>query len=220
MNIGDQVIKDVLPKNFITAQIQSELEKTNLINLKNQLFSNEWHRSKENMDDALKLKHERVLAFMEKSSLSMNYADPDLPKRRMLLVQKVANHVKTVLKILDVSWSIIEELKYRMEKDKDIQLDEYYASFVDSLLYKVKILHISVLIATYDDEQFLSALESLRDLLTERYIDAQKTLEYTTKQLKEYKEIGPEFDTLKEAYQNLLDKIQATNDDISRINDH
>ena len=68
----------------------------------------------------------------------MNYVDPDLPKRRMLLGQKVANHVKTVLKILDVSWSIIEELKYRMEKDKDIQLDEYYASFVDSLLFKVK----------------------------------------------------------------------------------
>lgn len=75
---------------------------------------------------------------MAKSSISMNYADPDLPKRRMLLGQKVANHVKTVLKILDVTWSIIEQLKYKMEKDKNMQLDEYYTSFVDSLLFKVK----------------------------------------------------------------------------------
>lgn len=59
-----------------------------------------------------------------------------------------------------------------------------------------------------------------RDLLTERYIDAQKSLEYTTRQLKEYSDVGPEFNLLKEAYQNLLDKIQATNDDINRIKNH
>lgn len=75
---------------------------------------------------------------MVKSSVSMEHEKSDLPKRRMLLGQKVANHVKTVLKILDVTWSIIEQFKYKMEKEKNIQLDEYYRSLVESLLSKVK----------------------------------------------------------------------------------
>lgn len=50
-----------------------------------------------------------------------------------------------------------------------------------------------------------------------RYIDAETSLLYTTQRLKEYNDIGPEFETLCSAYQSLLKKIQATKDDIQKI---
>jgi uncharacterized protein involved in exopolysaccharide biosynthesis len=50
-----------------------------------------------------------------------------------------------------------------------------------------------------------------------RYLDAETNLLYTTQQLKEYIDIGPEFKTLSEAYQNLLNKIQTTKDDIEKL---
>jgi hypothetical protein len=62
----------------------------------------------------------------------------NIPKKRKLLSEQVAYYVKTVLELLDVTWSIIEEFKYKMEMDKNIQFDEYYTTLVDTLLLKVK----------------------------------------------------------------------------------
>lgn len=61
-----------------------------------------------------------------------------IPNKRKILGEKIASYVKTILELLDVTWSIIEEFKYKMEKDKNIQFDEYYTSLVDSLLIRVK----------------------------------------------------------------------------------
>jgi hypothetical protein len=45
---------------------------------------------------------------------------------------------QTVLQVLDVTWSIIEEFKHRYERDKNIQFDQHYTGLVDTLLIKVK----------------------------------------------------------------------------------
>lgn len=56
-----------------------------------------------------------------------------------------------------------------------------------------------------------------RNLFEVRYIDAETSLLYTTQRLKEYNDIGPEFQTLCLAYSSLLNKIQTTKDDIQKI---
>lgn len=48
-------------------------------------------------------------------------------------------------------------------------------------------------------------------------MEAETNLSDINKQLKEYNDIGPEFETLREAYKSLMYKIQATKDDIDRI---
>ncbi|KAI8050091.1 hypothetical protein BDF21DRAFT_183816 [Thamnidium elegans] len=135
----------------------------------------------------------------------------------MILGKKVADIVKIILSVLDVTWLIINEFKYTMEQEKNAKLDAYYTSTVNTLLLKVKIIHLSVLIATYDDDLFIQALESLHHLLKARYMEAETNLSDINKQLKEYNDIGPEFETLREAYKSLIYKIQATKDDIDRI---
>lgn len=59
-----------------------------------------------------------------------------------------------------------------------------------------------------------------RDILEKSYLDAEQKLKYTTERLEEYNEFGPEFKTLAAAYRRLLDKIQATKDDIDRIKNY
>ncbi|KAI8098095.1 HAUS augmin-like complex subunit 4-domain-containing protein [Gilbertella persicaria] len=175
--------------------------------------------------EAIQLKHKKVKEFMSASSITsvqdikqqIKQDEQDLVDKRALVESKVVYYVKTVLNILDVTWSVIEQFKYKAEKDKNIQFDNYYTSLVDTLLIKVKILHTSVLMNTYQGQEFITALESLKNLLEDRYMEAQTTLEYITKQLTEYNDIGPEFKTLSTAYHGLLYKIQAAKDDIERM---
>lgn len=56
-----------------------------------------------------------------------------------------------------------------------------------------------------------------RSILESRLIDARTQLSYAQRRLEKYQEMGPEFETLAEAYFKLLDDIQATQDDIDRI---
>lgn len=66
-----------------------------------------------------------------------------------------------ILKLLDTTWSIMERFKYKSQKEKNIYFDEYYMSLVDTLLLKVKTLHLTLLISIYDEE-FTSTLETIK----------------------------------------------------------
>ncbi|KAI9361942.1 hypothetical protein BD770DRAFT_14318 [Pilaira anomala] len=154
---------------------------------------------------------------MTKSSITLDDMKINVPKRKVILGNSVIQVVKLILNVLDTTWLIIKEFKYKMERERHVHLDIYYTRIVDALLLKVKILHLSVLIATYDNAPFIQALESLSQLLKAKSTEAEKKLEEINQQLKEYNDTGPEFETLKEVYKSLIHKIQATKDDINRI---
>ncbi|KAI8980387.1 hypothetical protein BDB01DRAFT_225351 [Pilobolus umbonatus] len=136
--------------------------------------------------------------------------------KRNYKMLKIGGYVKTVLEVLSVTWSVIEEFKYGKERERNKDLDDYYASLTDSLLLKVKTLHLSVLMATYDPSM-METLSSIRRLLDERYAEAKTSLDYHNEQLQKYKDLGPEFNILLKAYNNLFDRIQSTKDDIERM---
>ncbi|GAA5803611.1 hypothetical protein HPULCUR_009094 [Helicostylum pulchrum] len=196
MDIGDRVRQEVLSENLICHDLQLELDEVKearlaiLNNLKSQLL-NDLVKG-----ESLVLKLNQVSEYMVKSSITLDDMKMNLPKTRMTLGKKVADIVKTILNVLDVTWLIINEFKYTMEQEKNAKLDAYYTSTVNALL----MIHLSVLIATYDDASFIQALESLHELLKARYMEAETNLNDINKQLKEYNDIGPEFETLKEAY--------------------
>ena len=48
-------------------------------------------------------------------------------------------------------------------------------------------------------------------------MEAKTQLSFTEKRLKAYRDLGPEFETLADAYFKLLDEIKATEDDIDKI---
>lgn len=75
---------------------------------------------------------------MAKSSITLDDTKMSLPTHRTIQGVKIANIVKTILSVLDVTWLIINEFKYTMEQEKNAKLDAYYTSTVNALLLKVK----------------------------------------------------------------------------------
>ncbi|KAI9492114.1 HAUS augmin-like complex subunit 4 [Zychaea mexicana] len=139
-----------------------------------------------------------------------------LPAKRASLNKLVTRFVKITLEVLDTVWSIIREFKCDYEQTRNASFDAYYCALTDTLLLRIKILHVSTLLATYDTE-LVAALQSLRTILENRYLDARTQLSFAEKKLKAYQEMGPEFETLADAYFKLLEEIKATEDDIHRI---
>lgn len=124
---------DLLSKNYITRRLQEQLEKNRdqqLANIKNEIILSSSRKIENDptgllLDEAIQSKHQRVTAYLEKLSIS---SLPDtikhmevqkltsIPNKRKILGEKIATYVKTILELLDVTWSIIEEFKYKMEK--------------------------------------------------------------------------------------------------------
>ncbi|CEP12270.1 hypothetical protein [Parasitella parasitica] len=124
-----------------------------------------------NLNEAIKLKYNQISEYITISSFSihtihqtmlqMDEQRSELGEKRLNLGIKVANYVKTVLEVLDETWTVIEQFKYKAQKDKNIAFDEYYGALVDTMLLKAKILQLSVIIETYDDPEFIAALDTL-----------------------------------------------------------
>ncbi|KAI8138252.1 HAUS augmin-like complex subunit 4-domain-containing protein [Fennellomyces sp. T-0311] len=157
-----------------------------------------------------------AVQLVEEKQQSLHRMRVNLPAKRALLTRLATRFVKITLEVLDTVWSIIKEFKSSEEQAKNRELDAYYCALTDSLLLRIKILHMSTLLATYDS-QLASALRSLRALLENRYIEVKTQLSFTEKRLKAYHDLGPEFETLASAYFKLLDEIKATEDDIDKI---
>ncbi|KAI8882328.1 hypothetical protein K501DRAFT_101095 [Backusella circina FSU 941] len=139
--------------------------------------------------------------------------------RKVMMDKKISEYVTTVLEILGVTWHIIQEFKYKLRNDEDTTtLDSYYNTLSQTLLLKIKTLHVSVLLGTYDKE-FIFALSSLRDILESRYSTSRQLLQQTTRQLSQYTNMDPEFHTLSQTYNTLLYKMHSTQQDIQRMTD-
>ena len=54
-------------------------------------------------------------------------------------------------------------------------------------------------------------------MLESRYFEVTSQLSFVEKKIKQYQDLGPEFETLVNAYFKLLQEIKATEDDIHRI---
>jgi hypothetical protein len=52
--------------------------------------------------------------------------------------KKISDHVNVVLEILDVTWHIIQEFKYKMGENESPTLDNYYNALSQTLLLKIK----------------------------------------------------------------------------------
>ncbi|KAI8646683.1 hypothetical protein BD408DRAFT_428387 [Parasitella parasitica] len=155
-------------------------KKDNIIRFKNELLLDELIKIEKsqqqslsrNLDEAIRLKYSQVSEFITISSFSissihqtmlqMDEKRSEIRDKQSKLGVKVAEYVKTILEVLDITWTVIEQFKYKAQKDKNIAFDEHYAALVDTLLLKAKILQLSVLIGTYDDPEFIAALETLR----------------------------------------------------------
>lgn len=100
------------------------------------------------LDEAIQSQYKRVSDYLERLQINDSIYDTlslmeeqktvNIPNKRKILSEKVAHYVKTVLQLLDITWSIIEEFKYKMEMNKNIEFDNYYTTLVDTLLIKVK----------------------------------------------------------------------------------
>ncbi|KAG2214927.1 hypothetical protein INT45_005657 [Circinella minor] len=127
---------------------------------------------------------DEIVKIVKNKQQSLSRMRVELPTKRELLNTLVTRFVKITLEVLDTTWYIIKEFKY-------------------SLLLRIKILHISTLLATYDNNLSM-ALKSLKSMLENRYFEVTR----------------PEFETLVNAYFKLLQEIKATEDDIHRIKDN
>ncbi|KAI7900940.1 uncharacterized protein BX663DRAFT_553585 [Cokeromyces recurvatus] len=198
----------------------------NFNRLKNEILLNEIKKLKENsLNEAIQLKYNQVSDFISLSSMvnipetveQLEKVQDEMNQKRSQLILKVTDYVKTALELLDVTWSIIEEYKFKSEKDKNEDLDHYYTTLVDTLLISIKILHLKVLLDTYEDEEMRTALVSLKNILEKEYMAAERRLKYTSQRIEEYNKLGPEFEILTNAYHRLIYRVQATKDDIERI---
>ncbi|GAN09460.1 hypothetical protein MAM1_0269c08989 [Mucor ambiguus] len=155
----------------------SQAKKNNVIRFRNELLLKEILKVEQgplsrNLDEAIKLKYNQVSEYITASTLDittmhqtmihMNEMKSKLRDKQANLGKRVADYVKTILEMLDVTWTVIEQFKYKAQKDKNITLDDHYAALVDAVLLKTKILQLSILIGTYDDPDFIIALETLR----------------------------------------------------------
>ncbi|KAL0144272.1 hypothetical protein V8B55DRAFT_1433594 [Mucor lusitanicus] len=157
----------------------SQAKKNNVIRFRNELLLKEIQKVENqqgslsrNLDEAIKLKYNQVSEYITASSLNittihqtmihMNGMKSKLRDRQANLGKRVADYVKTILEMLDVTWTVIEQFKYKAQKDKNMALDDHYAALVDAMLLKTKILQLSILIGTYDDPDFIIALQTLR----------------------------------------------------------
>ncbi|KAI9033846.1 HAUS augmin-like complex subunit 4 [Phycomyces nitens] len=154
---------------------------------------------------------------VEKIQNELQQRQFEMPLRRIRLTRLVVECIKLMLEVLDTTWSIMEEFRLKHEKDMNTVYDEHLGVMVDSIILKTKILHISVLLTTYD-KPMVPALESLRTALEKQHQEAQAELSFANKQIEAYHDMGPEFNTLASAYFGLLSMIQDTEDDIRRIN--
>lgn len=75
---------------------------------------------------------------MTKSSITLDDMKINVPKRKVILGNGVIQVVKLILNVLDTTWLIIKEFKYKVERERHVHLDVYYARIVDALLLKVK----------------------------------------------------------------------------------
>ncbi|KAG1109042.1 hypothetical protein G6F42_015780 [Rhizopus arrhizus] len=155
----------------------SQAKKNNVARFRNELLLREIQKVEQgslsrNLDEAVKLKYNQVSEYITVSSLNiatmhqtmtqMNEMKSDLRDKQVNLGKRVADYVKTILEMLDVTWTVIEQFKCKAQKDKNIALDDHYAALVDAMLLKTKILQLSILIGTYSDPDFVTALQTLR----------------------------------------------------------
>ncbi|KAL0085003.1 HAUS augmin-like complex subunit 4 [Phycomyces blakesleeanus] len=160
---------------------------------------------------------ESLRSTVEKIKNGLQQRRFDMPLGRIKLTRLVVECIELMLEVLDTTWSIMEEFRLKHEKEMNTVYDEHLGVMVDSIILKTKILHISVLLTTYD-KTMVPALESLRNALEKQHQDVQAELSFANKQIEEYHSMGPEFRTLCSAYFDLLTMIQETEDDIRRIN--
>ncbi|KAL9547718.1 hypothetical protein PS6_006985 [Mucor atramentarius] len=155
----------------------SQAKKNNVVRFRNELLLKEIQKVEQgslsrNLDEAIKLKYNQVseyitvsslnIATMHQTMIQMNEMKSDLRDKQVNLGKRVADYVKTILDMLDVTWTVIEQFKCKAQKDKNIALDDHYAALVDAMLLKAKILQLSILIGTYSDPDFVTALQTLR----------------------------------------------------------
>ncbi|KAI7860998.1 HAUS augmin-like complex subunit 4-domain-containing protein [Circinella umbellata] len=159
---------------------------------------------------------DEIVKIVKNKQQSLNRMKVELPTKRELLNKLVTRFVKITLEVLDTTWYIIKEFKCDKELIRNESFDSYYCSLTDSLLLRIKILHISTLLATYDNN-LSTALKSLKSMLESRYFEVTSQLSFVEKKIKQYQDLGPEFETLVNAYFKLLQEIKATEDDIHRI---
>ncbi|CAO3590336.1 unnamed protein product [Absidia cylindrospora] len=152
---------------------------------------------------------QRLCAKIEKSKIT-------LLQKKLALSKEITAYVKVILELMDVLWVIIQEFKYTFEKDKNQALDAYLDSMVDSTLLYIRKLHLSILVATYDDN-LVTSLKSLRSMLKERLDLAIKETSEASERLQNYHHLGPTFEKLRKTYANVVNHIIATEDDIRRM---
>jgi hypothetical protein len=58
--------------------------------------------------------------------------------RKVQMNKKISDYVNVVLEILDVTWHIIQEFKYKMGENESPTLDNYYNALSQTLLLKIK----------------------------------------------------------------------------------
>ncbi|KAL9557816.1 hypothetical protein MBANPS3_001207 [Mucor bainieri] len=131
----------------------SQAKKNNVIRFRNELLLKEIQKVEQgslsrNLDEAIKSKYNRVSEYITASSLNiatihqtmvhLNEMKSELREKQANLGKRVAGYVKTILEMLDVTWTVIEQFKYKAQKDKNIALDNHYAALVDAMLLKTK----------------------------------------------------------------------------------
>ncbi|CAO3614774.1 unnamed protein product [Cunninghamella echinulata] len=140
----------------------------------------------------------------------------NLIHQKLSLSKQVTDFVKVILEILDVFWLIIQEFKLNFEKQKNQTMDTYFNHLADSVLLRIRILHLTILSETYD-QGLTTSLESLKKMLSERLELASSELSISTKQLHDYHHLGSSFEKLRRTYNDLMKSIKDTEDDIKRI---
>ncbi|SAL99646.1 hypothetical protein [Absidia glauca] len=157
-----------------------------------------------------------LVSSVQQLSTKIQNSKFDLTSKKLMLSNEMILYVKVILELLDIIWLIIQEFKYKSEKEKNQTFDNYLGSMVDSLLLRIRSLHVTIMTATYD-EGLVASLTSLRNMLNQRLDLATKEMAEQKKLLDNYQHMGPLFEKLRKAYGDVLEQIKAIEDDIQRM---
>src|SRR4051794_16996343 len=119
--------------------------------------------------------------------------------------------------ILTNLWNLIDEFKLRHELDKNKIFNDYFSGIVKSLLLKLKVLRLQALTNVYD-KKIVESLNVIRTNLIEEEKEKYIILKELDNRLMEYQSIGDGFEQIVQNYLDIVRKIEATKDDIRRIN--
>ncbi|KAG0329397.1 hypothetical protein BGZ99_002108 [Dissophora globulifera] len=113
-------------------------------------------------------------------------------------------------------WEILTEFMIRYQLEQDLTFKEYFTQVVESVALKLEILRVTMQDAVYDKDA-VQQLVQVRDALESKRQALESQTRHNAMLLQQYQNAGNEFNTIVEAYADVMRRIDTVQDHIRRL---